>query len=173
MLNRSTLLGRPFVRHRGFIAGHNGPVQVQRFRIVQPLVTRRKALNAVFYSTFLVSFWWYALRETGDEAEEEEVKPEDLKIVPQEVKAAVEGGKVGPEGQEIVEQEAQKEETSEEGGEQSIVPDEQPEDAWFLPLTWPKKQPKTYYKGEDPEWQAFLEFSQDGHLRNQVRSMFE
>lgn len=35
------------------------------------------------------------------------------------------------------------------------------EDSWFVPLTWAKKLPRTYYKGSDPEWQEFRKVAKD------------
>lgn len=50
----------------------------------------------------------------------------------------------------------------EEGEEEEVEVDD---DAWFIPLTWARKLPREYYKGSDPEWQAFKAFSSD-HKRH-------
>jgi hypothetical protein len=39
--------------------------------------------------------------------------------------------------------------------------DEEEVDSLFIPFGWPKRQPRTYYKGSDPEWQEFIKFSKD------------
>lgn len=41
------------------------------------------------------------------------------------------------------------------------VPDVMPENAIFIPLGFPRQLPRTFYKGTDPEWQSFMEFSKD------------
>jgi hypothetical protein len=35
------------------------------------------------------------------------------------------------------------------------------EDSLFVPLTWAKKLPRSFYKGSDPEWQEFVKVSKD------------
>lgn len=35
------------------------------------------------------------------------------------------------------------------------------EDSLFIPLTWSKKMPRTFYKGSDPEWQEFVKIAKD------------
>jgi hypothetical protein len=35
------------------------------------------------------------------------------------------------------------------------------ENSLFIPLTWAKKLPRTFYKGSDPEWQEFVKVSKD------------
>jgi len=35
------------------------------------------------------------------------------------------------------------------------------EDSLFIPMTWAKKMPRTYYKGSDPEWQEFIKIAKD------------
>ncbi|KAK5134383.1 hypothetical protein LTR08_006563 [Meristemomyces frigidus] len=34
-------------------------------------------------------------------------------------------------------------------------------DSTFIPLTWSTELPRSYYKGTDPEWQAFLQIAKD------------
>lgn len=49
-----------------------------------------------------------------------------------------------------------------EGDEEGLEDDEYAsETSTFIPLTWATKQPRTYYKGSDPEWQTFLSIARD------------
>lgn len=45
------------------------------------------------------------------------------------------------------------------------------EDSRFIPLTWAKKLPKTFYKGSDPEWQEFRKVAKDKQKQQRVMSM--
>lgn len=66
-----------------------------------------------------------------------------------------------------------KQEGSEEEGEEDVeVPDEMPEDAIFIPLWFARQLPPTFYKGTDPEWQSFIEFSKDKKRSQMVRSTY-
>lgn len=51
------------------------------------------------------------------------------------------------------------------------LPEEMPEDAIFIPLGLAHQLPQTFYKGTDPEWQSFIEFSKDKKRNLMVRSM--
>lgn len=53
------------------------------------------------------------------------------------------------------------------------IPDEMPEDAFFIPLGPARQLPQTFYKGTDPEWQSFIEFSKDKKRNQAVRSMYD
>lgn len=50
------------------------------------------------------------------------------------------------------------------------VQDEVDEDAWFIPLGWPRQWSPKYYKESDPETQIFLDFSKDGDRASRVKS---
>lgn len=50
------------------------------------------------------------------------------------------------------------------------IPDSMPEDAIFIPLGFVHQRPPTFYKGNDPEWQAFVEFSKDRTKVQQIQS---
>jgi hypothetical protein len=50
------------------------------------------------------------------------------------------------------------EEEEEEEHEESDFADES---SLFIPLTWTKKLPRSFYKGSDPEWQEFVKVSKD------------
>ena len=72
-------------------------------------------------------------------------------------------------GQEIAAGEAEGAEEDEDEDEVE-VPDTIPEDAYFIPLGFARQRPQTYYKGSDPEWQSFLEFSKDKKRSSALRS---
>lgn len=61
--------------------------------------------------------------------------------------------------------------TEEEGLDAATVPETMPEDAIFIPLGWANKLPPTLYKGSDPEWQSFIEFSHDRQRSLRIRSL--
>lgn len=42
------------------------------------------------------------------------------------------------------------------------------EDSRFIPLTWAKQLPKTFYKGSDPEWQEFRRIAKDKQGQQKV-----
>lgn len=52
----------------------------------------------------------------------------------------------------------------------SLVPDEKPEDALFIPLTLAKKLPPHQYESADSEWQTYHEFAHDEEKMNQATS---
>ena len=62
--------------------------------------------------------------------------------------------------------------SNKEGEEDVQVPDEMPEDAVFIPLGPVRQLPQTFYKGTDPEWQSFIEFSKDKKKSLAVRSKY-
>ncbi len=43
------------------------------------------------------------------------------------------------------------------------------EDALFIPFSWPKQQPRTFYKGSDPEWQEFIRLSKDPQRHKDIQ----
>ena len=52
------------------------------------------------------------------------------------------------------------------------VPEVMPANALFIPLGRPRQIPRTYYKGNDPEWQSFIEFRQDHQRSAIIQRMF-
>jgi len=42
-------------------------------------------------------------------------------------------------------------------------------DALFIPFSWPKEMPRTYYRGSDPEWQEYVKFSRDEKMHRDVQ----
>lgn len=49
-------------------------------------------------------------------------------------------------------------ETQEEDSEEDEFAEE---DNTFIPMTWPTKLPRSFYKGSDPEWQEFVKIAKD------------
>ncbi|KAI4151064.1 MAG: hypothetical protein LQ340_003715 [Diploschistes diacapsis] len=101
--------------------------------------------------------------------DEEQTKSSQVKEALRQVKKVREGEKLGPEGEVGLEaNEAEAEEVPDE--EEDIVPDEQPDDAWFIPVGWPQRKPREYYRGSDPEWRSFTEFAKNEERGRLVRS---
>ena len=69
----------------------------------------------------------------------------------------------------IVQKKNGQEVTEEEVIDDATVPDTIPEDAIFIPLGWARPLPPELYKGSDPEWQSFVEFSQDRKRSLRIR----
>jgi hypothetical protein len=64
--------------------------------------------------------------------------------------------------------------TSQDDGWQTVgqgVEDEEEEDSaiLFLPTGFSRPRPRTFYRGSDPEWQAFQEVSQDRPRIEKIR----
>lgn len=53
--------------------------------------------------------------------------------------------------------------------EEPVIPVDLPEDAIFIPLWFAKAEPQIFYKGSDPEWQAYQKFSRDKHRQKSIR----
>ena len=43
------------------------------------------------------------------------------------------------------------------------------EDSLFIPLTWSKQMPKTFYRGSDPEWQEFVKVAKDKERHRKIQ----
>lgn len=108
-----------------------------------------------------ISGFYYLTGSLNDGQEEAEV-PARSKVV--EAKQA-------PEEFDTREEEESGAEVDEEEGDDVEVPSEPPEDAWFIPLGLARQRPQTFYKGSDPEWQSFVEFSHDKKRNHFIRSL--
>lgn len=97
--------------------------------------------------------YWYILGFVLDKAE----GLEDAAGHVREVRKTDENGERG-------------EEEGEKSEEDVVIPDEQPEDALFIPLGWARQRPPVFYKGNDPEWQSFVAFSKDRQRGLSLRS---
>jgi hypothetical protein len=105
---------------------------------------------------------WYFGYFDDDEVEEEETQSttRQVKLAVEQVQSVTEQEKVAADGSDPTKVVATDGLTVDENGE-VILPEEPPEDAWIIPLGWAKECPPTYYKGSDPEWQAFVKFAKD------------
>ena len=75
-----------------------------------------------------------------------------------QAKKTPEDGNLGEDGQET------------DGENKVQVPEEMPEDAFFIPLGITRQRPQEFYKGSDPEWQSFIEFRKDPGREEVIRS---
>ena len=73
-------------------------------------------------------------------------------------------------GDEEEDDEEELEEDEDAIEEEVEVPDKPPEDSWFIPLGIARQRPQAFYKGSDPEWQSFVEFSRDKKRGMFIRS---
>ena len=117
--------------------------------------------SAVINLTLFGALYYLVLADDDEEevpAQQEGSKGEDKWTL---AKGGQEVTEVGGEG---------KGEGVEEDEEEVLVPDTIPEDAYFIPLGFARQRPQTYYKGSDPEWQSFIEFSKDRKRSMAIRS---
>nr|POF19906.1 hypothetical protein CFP56_52155 [Quercus suber] len=63
--------------------------------------------------------------------------------------------------EEEVEEEEKKSAQEEEEEAQDGPPFYVEEDSLFIPMTWSKKLPRSWYRGSDPEWQEFVKVAKD------------
>lgn len=122
--------------------GQHGAIRTQPVRFQKgPFFTTRRAVTwAIYFTAFyttlnLVSKYIDIEIEMLEDEEEDE---EDAGQVQE-----------GGDGREITPEE-------EESGIYYADPS-----STFIPLTWSKKLPRTFYKGSDPEWQSFLAIAKD------------
>lgn len=66
----------------------------------------------------------------------------------------------------------EEEEEEDDEGEEGSIPEAIPEDALFIPLGLIRQRRPAFYKGSDPEWQSFVEFSRDRNRAQLVRSKY-
>lgn len=63
------------------------------------------------------------------------------------------------------------EDEEDDEGEVGSIPEAIPEGALFIPLGLVRQRRPSFYKGTDPEWQSFVEFSHDKKRSLVIRSM--
>lgn len=75
-------------------------------------------------------------------------------------------------GIEIEELEELDDGAEEEGGEEVEEEDDgyAHPDSTFIPLTWPTKLPRTFYRGSDPEWQEFIKVAKDQPRHTRIQN---
>ena len=66
-------------------------------------------------------------------------------------------------------QNAEGEEDEEAEEEEDGPPFYADEENTFIPLTWSKKLPRSYYRGSDPEWQEFIKVAKDKSRHKKVQ----
>lgn len=120
------------------------PVRYQAVRFKKPpYFTWRRALTIGVYTGFTYAYFSLILRYLDVEVE---ILDDEEALTEEEKKWQRENpGKQLPSSEPEVE----------EG------PFYAEEDSTFIPLTWAKKLPRTFYKGSDPEWQAFVKVAKD------------
>jgi hypothetical protein len=128
------------------------------------------------FTLILAGIVWHKLGQIDEDEDNEDTTSEQLKVAVQQVKVSSGAEKVGPDGagtEEVAGSETRAvEEVDTEDDEDGLVPEDQPENAWFIPLGLAKEMPKTFYKGTDPEWVSFVEFSKDKTRNAKVRRMY-
>jgi len=103
-----------------------------RFR--NPRFTWKKAITWAVYISLPYAYWHYINQYIDIHIEEIEAEEQPV---------------ARKEGEwEVQEGDAEEDEFAEE-------------DNTFIPMTWPTKLPRTFYKGSDPEWQEFVKIAKD------------
>ena len=170
-----TSFSRRLPRYYSSLSKHNGLVKIRHVRIINPFFTWRRARLWVTTAVAL-GLSSYALDYLDDPEEEDQKKASKVKEAVKQVKTAAEGEKVGADGANVapVEETATRQVSENEEGEEveddDLVPEIQPEDAWFIPFGWPKKCPPAFYKGSDPEWLSFVELARNKDRIRVVKS---
>ena len=170
-------LSRALFRPRSSLFQHDGAVTIRRVRVVRPMFTQRYIQRLcelqlgerlTFYSRRIqtLSLWvasicgfWYLVGSLDDEQEDEEASARSKAVATKQATEVLEA-------REDEENEVEADGEEEDGVE---VPSEPPEDSWFIPLGLARQQPQTFYRGSDPEWQSFVEFSHDEKRNHFVR----
>jgi len=57
-------------------------------------------------------------------------------------------------------------------GEVEVDDEEDLEDGLFIPFGWPSKDAKTFYKGSDPEWKAYMELAKNPQRQKDIKCEF-
>lgn len=73
---------------------------------------------------------------------------------------------------EILEEMDQEDVQNKKGEEEAAEEDDglALEDSLFIPLTWGKKMPRTFYRGSDPEWQDFIKIAKDKPRHKKIQN---
>lgn len=103
-------------------------------RFKEPWFTWKKTITWAVYISLPYAYWQYVNQFIDIHIEEIEVEEEQA---------------THKQGEwETQEEESEEDEFAEE-------------DNTFIPMTWPTKLPRTFYKGSDPEWQEFVKIAKD------------
>ena len=126
---------------------HGGSFTVQRVRFKKPpFFTWRRFSNALFYfvPAYAICHYVFPIFAELDVDDQAEVVGGDGSV---DVERNNDPDREDPEGDEF----------------------EGDEDALFIPFGWPKQQPRTFYKGSDPEWQEFIKLSKDPQRHKDIQ----
>ena len=116
------------------VRGSNAPQSLQPVRFKEPWFTWKKTITFAVYISLPYAYWQYVNQFIDIHIEEIEVEEEQA---------------THKEGEwETQEGDAEEDEFAEE-------------ENTFIPMTWPTKLPRTFYKGSDPEWQEFVKIAKD------------
>lgn len=126
------------------------PLRTQTVRFKKPslFTTRRLATIGIYVGVTYgyVRFMWRHMDIEIEVLEEEEAEQGDETTQKAE----------GEEGEEVEE-------------EEDGPPFYADEENTFIPLTWSRKLPRSYYRGSDPEWQDFIKVAKDKSRHKKVQ----
>ena len=134
----------PSSRNR-FADGSTFTIQRVRFQR-QPIFTRKRLASALLYAVPAYVVWHYFFPVVAE-----------LDIDDQAQRISGSGG---------VDVQRNTRPDEEEDDDDEYEGDE---DAFFIPFSWPKELPRTYYRGSDPEWQEYVKFSRDEEKHKDVQ----
>ena len=181
VLSTGTSIYRPITRHfrqpcsifqrlgrsHSSLPKHSGTFHVRHVRFVQPFFTWDRLRRSLFWTIVLGLLTHQVLGLLADD-EVDDSKSTQVREAVRQVKKATEGEKIGPDGEVGAEtKEVQAEEVSDDEWESY----DDSENSLFIPLSWPKKRPKEFYKGTDAEWKSFTDFSRDVKRIKAIKGM--
>lgn len=153
----------------------NGEVRVQRVRLLRPVFRGRILPKIIFWSVTINLIWVAMDRQLNKEDDDHNDSVSVKEAVKQaRVSAQTEhagaGGEAGVGTEEKVSAVAESESDDEdEEDDDDLVPEDQPDDAWFIPLWFARECEREYYAADDPEWESFLDFNEDMKHRHAVK----
>lgn len=137
--NRQSVRPNSRIHSRNFWRRANHEQQnTQSVRFKSPGFTWKKGVTWVLYGGVTYAYLQFFMRHVDISIEEIE---DDTQEQTADRKADQEG----------------EWEEQEEGDEDEYAE----EDSTFIPMTWATKLPRSFYKGSDPEWRAFVKFAKD------------
>jgi hypothetical protein len=137
------------------IPKHSDSFRIQRVQFVRPPPSRPRKLLNTFFGTFTCLLLW----RLAEDLFEDETKPKDVK----EVKETIEKVQQVSQGEKLG------------AGIESNAEDDVldiPDDVWFIPCSWPRLQPKVYYKASDPEWALYRDFNKNPQKGSDAKSTY-
>ncbi|KAJ9648596.1 hypothetical protein H2201_000927 [Coniosporium apollinis] len=119
-------------------------LNVQRVRFTRPPFTWKRATSVFLYTGAFLAYLHFAIPDVEIEDEPEESRAKK--------------------GREVTDEDEEDDDYEDED-------EEYDEDSLFIPLTWARQKPRTFYKGSDPEWQEFRRFAQDPKRHRAAQEM--